>query len=308
MAKCKATTKKEKRCTRDALPKRDYCWQHESKLFKGVSLFGILSLLTVITLGVISVLADSKELGFPIVVIKEGIKNETNPQLVDSVQSVISNISSTEIRVGKPTNDSISYYVYPNYDPSGYMGDIGDITVNKKSDRVEFTYETRGRSPHEWEYKYINQEINTDPAQFAGVMYVNPPNNWGTDPNGGYDLRKTRKKIKWEARSLSGVINIEFVIGGVVWKWDENEKKKVNAPYFDSMRRLSLGIKELSSDWQPFENDLSDIPEEEFSAVVGGFAWVISWGSNDVQLNDQRTLAAKSKSFVFEIRNIRYEN
>lgn len=209
--------------------------------------------------------------------------------------------------IGKPPGNSSSFVVYPEYDPSGYLGDIGDISVEKGSASVRFTYETNGRGPHEWEYKYIDNEFNLIPCQFAGVMYLNPPNNWGEDANGGFDLRDTRQVVKWEARSMTGVVNVEFVIGGINWKWDEKTKERIAAPYPDSLPRHSLGTKTLSEDWQSFEADISNIPEENFRSVVGGFAWVISWGSNQVQINDSMTGPEQSRTFTIEIRNIRYE-
>jgi hypothetical protein len=206
-----------------------------------------------------------------------------------------------------------TFSVYPNYDPSGYMGDIGDlIEVAKEPEMVRFTYEAEGREDHEWDLKYIQNagesipQLNPNPAQFAGVTYLNPPNNWGTVPDGGFDLRNFSQAITWEARSLTGEVNVEFVIGGVTWIWDEDARAKVEAPYPDSMDRTSLGIYSLTSDWQSFEVDLSNIPKEEFQYVVGGFAWVINWGSNGVKLNEEGTGSEELKTFIIEIRNIEY--
>ncbi len=210
------------------------------------------------------------------------------------------------LHAGKPIYGS-SFSVYPSYDPSGYMGDTHDIIVQRASDTVCFVYETKGQSPHEWEYKYINGELNSNPCKFAGVMYLNPPNNWGEDPNGGFDLRDARGVIRWEAQSLTGKVNVEFVIGGVTWKWNERTKEKEAVQYSDSMRRESLGIKTLTNYWQPFEVTLSHIPEEEFKRVVGGFGWVINWDSNNVLLNEAGTGPEEPKTFIIEIRNIHWD-
>jgi len=199
------------------------------------------------------------------------------------------------------------FSVYPNYDPSGYMGDIGDIIVEKNPEVVRFTYEAMGREPHEWDWKYVECTPNPNPSQFAGVMYLDPPNNWGTEA-GGYDLRNVQRVIKWEARSVTGTVNVEFVIGGVRWKWDDEKEcpTKITVPYPDSMPRTSLGIRTLTGDWQSFEYDLSDRPEEYFECVLGGFGWIINWGSIDIYLNSEGTGAEQPKTLIIEIRNIHY--
>lgn len=210
--------------------------------------------------------------------------------------------------VGKPPDNSELFLVYPNYDPSGYMGDSGDITVEKSPEVVRFIYETKARGPHEWEWKYVKCELNSRPCQFAGVVYLDPPNNFGERPDGGFDLRESRY-IRWEARSVTGTVNVEFVIGGIDWRWDDQKEcpDRVSVPHPGSMPRVSLGIKTLTEHWQPFEYDLSNQPEDNLKRVVGGFAWVISWGSNQVRLNEAGTGPEQPETFVIEIRNIRYE-
>lgn len=217
-------------------------------------------------------------------------------------------------RIGKPPGNTEPFSIYLHYDPSGYIGDIGDITVTvlveggSGSEVVRFIYVIRGRGPHEWEWKYVNCEPNPRPCQFAGVMYLDPPSNWGEIPDGGFDLRGFRR-VKWEARSVTGTVNVEFVIGGVRRKWDEKKEcpVRVAVPYPGSMPRVSLGIKTLTEHWQSFEYDLSDKPEDDLKCIVGGFAWVISWGSNQVQLNEAGTGPKQPKTFTIEIHNIRYE-
>lgn len=208
--------------------------------------------------------------------------------------------------VGKSTGNSESWSVNAKYHPSGMMGDTGDITIQRYVNVDRFIYEPKGRGPHEWDYKYVNGALNDKASQFAGVMYLDPPNNWGKI-YGGFDLRNIHRVIKWEARSLGEEVLAEFVIGGVVWMWDEKNKEKITAPYPDSKERLSLGIKRLTQDWQSFEYSLSDQPIEEFERVVGGFGWVISWGSNNVLLNTDGTGSENPKTFTIEICNISYE-
>lgn len=207
--------------------------------------------------------------------------------------------------LGKPVGDINTFYVYPDYSPSGWMGDIGDLFILEKGpDGVKFKYEVCGQPPREDDNKYINSVLNPEPAKFAGVMYLNPPNNWGTNSEGGFDLRGFNR-ITWEARSLQGKVNVEFIIGGVNWIWN-NENEKQSAPFPDSMPRDSLGIKTLGESWQIFSESLTNHSMADFQNVVGGFAWVISW-EDEIAVDNPGTCPPEPKVFTIEIRNIRYE-
>jgi hypothetical protein len=207
---------------------------------------------------------------------------------------------------GKAPGGGDAFSVSDNYDPSGHMGDINDIGIEKlPAGSTLFTYKTTGQGVHEWDYTYARGELNRKPARFAGVMYLSSPNNWGQQP--GYDLRRFRRTLKWEARSLAGPVNVNFVVGGVNWTWEHTTKEKnYNLPCPDSMPH-SQKIKILTGEWQTYEWELSEQPEENFRSVVGGFAWLIEWGANGVQFNEEQTGAANPKEFKIEIRNIRYE-
>jgi hypothetical protein len=190
------------------------------------------------------------------------------------------------------------------FDPSGKMGDIGDITIIRMSGYDQFTYTAKGIGPHEWDWKYRDDgSLNPEPAQFGGVMYLYPPNNWGNLP--GYDLRSYRGSVTWEARSVGDNCTVEFVMGGIQWKWD-NESKSSDLKHPDSMLRKSIGIKKLTNEWQKFSSDLSAQPMENSANVIGGFGWIIPWGSNNISLNENRTEAQNPKTFTIEIRNLQY--
>lgn len=213
---------------------------------------------------------------------------------------------------GKPVGDIHMLPIMNAYDPSGHMGDIGDITVAKQGEVIRFTYDTRGRGPYEWDWKYVDCAANPNPARFSGVMILDPPNNWGTIKDGGHDLRGF-KTIRWEARSLSGDVYVEFLMGGVAWQWKHDDQTncwaKESVPYPDSMPRLSLGVKLLNEKNQSFEYDLSSLPAEYLQKVVGGFGWTVSWGDNGVELDPNATTPQplQPRKIVIEISNIRYE-
>ena len=185
------------------------------------------------------------------------------------------------------------------------MGDTGDVSIGKQPASVIFTYETLGRGPHEWDYTYIGKQLNPKPAFFAGVLLLDPPNCWGTLLNCGYDLRGF-KKLRWEARSLGEDVFVEFIIGGVVWQWDSTTKTQVAVPYPESLPRISLGVKLLTSHTQSFEYDISYLPEEALRKVIGGFGWVITWDANGVKRDASGTGPVEAKTFVIEVSKIEY--
>jgi hypothetical protein len=211
---------------------------------------------------------------------------------------------------GKPIDPTVQVFSVENkYVPSGIMGNTGDVTIGAgESGGHQFIYETKWRGPHEWDQKYVADKPNPELPQWAGVMYLSPPNAWGTDSRGGYDLRGFRR-IVWKARSLEGTVNVEFIIGGVTWMWDDKRRKKVDSPYPDTMPNISLGTKKLTPQWQSFDDGgkLSELSEDNFKRVVGGFGWIITWGSNGIELNDERTGPKEIKKFKIEISDVHYE-
>jgi hypothetical protein len=64
MGQCQSIIRTGQQCSRPALPKRRYCWQHESQLFQGISIGGAIAIL----FGVVELLANLKTLGigFPV--------------------------------------------------------------------------------------------------------------------------------------------------------------------------------------------------------------------------------------------------
>lgn len=216
---------------------------------------------------------------------------------------------------GKPTNAVKSFMVDQSYRPTQYMGDISDIeTVGAGSttNSVIFKYTTNGEGPHEFEWKYVDGKLNANPAQFAGIMFIDSVGAGGTDTNNGYDLRGY-KFIKWEARSIQSNVKVKFVIGGVTWVWDHETGEKIPAPCPDSLKSAvniqGAGVT-LNKSWQEFQFDLTSLNPESLQHVVGAFGWVITWGDNGVNLitsADNIVIPENPKTFEIEIRNIRYE-
>jgi hypothetical protein len=210
------------------------------------------------------------------------------------------------VLTGKPIGDVQVFSVIEHYDPSGLMGDIDDIFVSKKDDLISCVYKTQGGTRHEWDWKYVDKKDNPEFARFGGVMLLDPPNNWGIIKDGGYDLQGV-ETISWEARSIQGDVYVEFLIGGVNWQWNNDTKTRESVPYPDSLPRTSLGVYLLTSEFQSFQYDLSNIPNSYFQKVVGGFGWVISWAPNGVQINDTHTAPIQPKTIEIEVRQIQYK-
>jgi hypothetical protein len=210
----------------------------------------------------------------------------------------------TAVRTCKPTGSAKVFSVEGHFWPTGKMGDIGDVGIVSGPSLDRFTYPTNGLGPHEWDWKYVNGQLSPELAQFGGVMYLNPQNNFGIDPTGGFDLRGYRV-AKWEARSLTGSVNVQFSMGGVTWVWDSRAGVKVTPPFPETLSVKSLGIRALNGNWQEFEAPFA--PEDDLRCVINGFAWTIDWPSNDVSLNATRTGPVSPRTFQFEVRNIRYD-
>ena len=100
---------------------------------------------------------------------------------------------------------------------------------------------------------------------------------------------------------------VEFLIGGVLWRWNDRSKSKEEVPFPDSLPRISLGVYHLTTKSQSFQYDISNLPDDYFRKVIGGFGWVISWGAHGVILNDERTGPLQAKTFIIEVSDITYE-
>jgi hypothetical protein len=219
-----------------------------------------------------------------------------------------------------------------HYQASGKIGDINDIEILPQSPGlIRFTYTPTGRPPHEWDWKYLNDgSLNPAPAAFGGALYLSPTNSFGMVKDSGYDLRghwwnwtSTFKRLAWEARVISPevtagrdgaanqTVRVEFVLGGVNWAWVQRDGKgeKGTVPYPDTMPQMSLGTRELSTQWQAYDDKgrLLEEPDESFKRVVGGFGWTIRPKSTGLNSGKVGVDSLEPETYVIEIRNVRYE-
>src|SRR5262249_46135190 len=100
-------------------------------------------------------------------------------------------------------------------------------------------------------------------ANWAGIFWQNPANNWGDKP-GGYDLSRYKRLTFW-ARGAKGNEHIaEFKVGGITGEKGDSD----SAP---------IGPVQLSRDWQKYTIELAD---KNLSHIVGGFCWSASHDEN----------------------------
>ena len=174
--------------------------------------------------------------------------------------------------VASPPADN-AFYIYKDIDytgnhftPSGYMGDIGDLTMNEAfTDKphsgktcIQVIYAAKGAGPNECNYR--------PPCKWAGVYWQEPPNNWGKDKfwkDRGFDLSAYKRLVFW-ARAEKNC-RVEFKVGGIV------------NPYGDSLKYPRSAIANLTPGWQEFTIDLSDA---DLTHIIGGFVWVTNWNTN----------------------------
>ncbi len=140
------------------------------------------------------------------------------------------------------------------YCPSGWMGNYSEIEQddcwkkNPHSGRtcIRATYNGKGR--------------------WAGVVWQDPPNNWGDEP-GGYDLTGATKVTLW-ARGETGREDVEFKAGLL----GANRK-------FQDTARVSSGKIHLTPKWQKYTVSLAN---RNLGQIISGFVWVVEGGTAPV--------------------------
>lgn len=115
----------------------------------------------------------------------------------------------------------------------------------------------------------IRIDYTFGPLRWAGVYWLNRPDNWGDQPGNNY-LKKGYKKITFWAKGVTGKEIIEFKVGGV---------KNLSKKFSDSFE-VTLGKITLSKNWQEYSLDLSG---QDLSSVIGGFCWVANEDFNQAK-------------------------
>lgn len=175
-----------------------------------------------------------------------------------------------------------TFYIYSDkgartnhFAPSGWMGDYGDIKLNDgATDNC-----TDGRTCIKVGYT----AKGTQGANWAGIFWQQPPNNWGDKP-GGYDLSKFKKLTFWARGEKGGEIINEFKVGGITGEHGDSDAQ-------------SIGPVTLTKDWKKYTIDLAD---KNLAKIVGGFCWSTAADANKSDANP-------SGEFYMFLDEIRFE-
>lgn len=144
----------------------------------------------------------------------------------------------------------INYRLLPavdNFAASGFMGDVSDI-------RLAGAYagtRTPGYPCLQVKYAAMGE------AGWAGVMWQNPANNWGT-VDGGYNLKNAKKLSFWAKGSKGGEV-VEFILGGA-------------SSVFPDSDGLTTGEIKLTPQWKRYVLDVSNA---NLSYISSGFGFVL---------------------------------
>ena len=141
----------------------------------------------------------------------------------------------------KAPNEKV-FYVYHDkadrlnhYIPSGWMGDYGDLKLNDSYTTDPYD----GRTAIEWTY---NAQAKQG-ANWSGVFWQIPANNWGDKP-GGYDLTGY-KRLTFYARADRPIKIADFKVGGITGEHGDSDEA--------GLSQVDVGKK-----WQKYTIDLAD--------------------------------------------------
>jgi hypothetical protein len=155
-----------------------------------------------------------------------------------------------------------TFYVYADkgakvnhFAPSGWMGDYGDIKINDA--------ETENPADGKTCIKITYSAKGTQGANWAGVFWQQPANNWGDKP-GGYDLSNKKRLTFWARGAAGGEKIAEFKVGGITGEHGDSDS-------------ASIGPVVLTKEWKKYTVDLAD---KNLSHIVGGFCWSASKDDN----------------------------
>lgn len=153
------------------------------------------------------------------------------------------------------------FYVYNDkgsqlnhFIPSGWMGDYGDMKLEEGSTEDPID----GRSS----IKITYNAKATQGANWAGIYWQTPANNWG-EKAGGYDLSQYTKLTFWAKAKTKAQI-AEFKVGGITGTFMDSDSQ-------------SIGPITLGDRWKQYTISLKD---KDMTKIIGGFCWSASRDDN----------------------------
>jgi hypothetical protein len=157
------------------------------------------------------------------------------------------------------------FYVYDDdasgcghYAPSGFMGDVADLTLNPRSTDAPF----KGRTAIQVVYRRSARPAN----HWTGVYWQEPAGNWAT-VKAGFDL-SWATTLTFHARGRRGGEAVEFFAGGL---------GTPNDHYPDSARKRTTGVVHLTKQWQRYAIDLRG---QDLTRIAGGFGFALTVSDN----------------------------
>jgi len=134
--------------------------------------------------------------------------------------------------------------------PSGWMGDISALELD--AGWQDNCYNGNTCIKNVWTPRN---------ATWAGIMWQEPENNWGTVKDGGYNLTGANEISFW-ARGENGGEPVDFIVGGIT------------GDYPDSIQpTIHTGVISLTKEWKEYTIDLR---EKDLTNVIGLFGWITS--------------------------------
>jgi hypothetical protein len=152
----------------------------------------------------------------------------------------------------------------PPFVPTGWMGNVKAIRMDESCKVQPHSGETCIRIDY------------TATADWGGVVWQSPPNDWGDKP-GGWNLTGAKRLTFW-ARGEKGGEVVSFQLGLL----------GADKRFHDSAGGSLPNVK-LTREWQPYAIDLSG---KDLSRIKTGFAW---------------TVAAQGQPVIFYLDDVRYE-
>lgn len=151
------------------------------------------------------------------------------------------------------------------YYPSGWMGNTGAVTMD------ENCKDSPKSGKHCTKFGY------TTGGNWAGVVWQNPPDDWG-DKDGGFNLSGAKKLTFW-ARGENGGEKMKFGFGLL-----GRDKK-----FYDTGKKETPEVT-LTKDWKQYSLDLDGL---NLNRIKSGFYW---------------TLAGQGKPITFYLDRIVFED
>lgn len=199
------------------------------------------------------------------------------PNLADKVGQIDAATVLSKENEAVTKSDFMPFYVYSDvgsrdnhYVPSGFMPNGECLTFTDKHLQGCNSGKTCIKIDYDVECSRFNQK-------WAGIYWLNPPNNWG-NKKGGFDLTGASKLTFWAKGEKGGEQIQEVTIGGITGNYPDSDT-------------AVIGPIILTDQWKKYTIDLRG---KDLSYISGGFAWTTSEDVNPVRC-------------VFYIDEIRFE-